>query len=112
MKKAFLIASLAAAVSGAALLSSLSHLEFQPLRLRTQEVFQLHHAADLPHFLLRRVRLGKAQVVRHGAGEDIGILGHDADLFPVFLHGDALHIPAVHENAPLVGVEEAHQQPG
>ena len=58
----------------------------------------------------RRVGLAHAQVVLHGAVEEVGVLAHHRDEAPELVEGEIPHVAAADQDAALIGVVEAQQQ--
>ena len=61
-------------------------------------------------FLVRGVQTAVADIVHDGAGEDEGVLLHDAHLPPQGAEGDALEVVAVNAHGPFRYVIEAGEQ--
>ena len=76
------------------------------------------HAVDadrrrgLAHLFVGRVGTGETDVVRDRAGEQEGILEHDAELAPVTVQLQLAEVCAVHRDRSVVGVVEAADQLG
>ena len=63
------------------------------------------------HLLLGRVGSAEAQVLRHGAVEQVGVLGHHGHLFPQLIQGYLPDIGPAQQDAAALWVEETQYGP-
>ena len=68
--------------------------------------------AGLDDVVEARVRVGHDEVVVDGAGEEHGLLRHDAEGLAQFVGGQMADVAAVEEDLPVRGLVEAQQQFG
>ena len=98
--------ALAAGEPGAAL----AHHGLVPLREPGDEVMDVGRPGGPLQLLLGGFGLGHAQVVRDGAVEQVGVLGHHRDVPAQDPEGDGADVPAAQQHAPLPGVGEAQHE--
>ena len=60
---------------------------------------------------LGRIGFAEAQIVRHGAMDQISVLHDHRDVAAQHVERQAANIMAAQQNAPLLRIEEAQQEP-
>ena len=70
----------------------------------------MHVPQDLQHPFLAEILVHDPQVVLHGAGEDIGALGHQGDALAQVLLGDGPQVLPLQGDAAGAAVVEVHHQ--
>ena len=78
--------------------------------MAAHEVGGLGDLERLPQLVVGGVGLAVAQVAGDGAGEQVRLLGHEADAAPQQLGVEVAHVDAVDEHAARGGVEQAGDQ--
>ena len=89
---------------------ALGDLAVEPVRHRLHEAGGLGDVERLPQLAVGRVGSTEPEVGRHGAGEQVRLLGDVADLPPEQVGVEVAHVDAVDEHRPVGGVEQSRHQ--
>ena len=97
---------LTAGESGAALADE----SFVALGQRTNKIVRVGGAGGGFDFLLRRLGLGKAQVLRHGAVEKISVLSDHCDMTAQKTEGQIAQVSTAKKDTALLRIDETEHQ--
>ncbi|MNF49491.1 hypothetical protein D3C84_307630 [compost metagenome] len=100
------------ALASGQILATLADLQLVALGVQAGEFVHAGQLGGLQHLLVLHVACAGHQVVAQGAGEQLDVLGHIADVVAQVADVQLAHIDAVEQQAATVGLVQADDQPG
>jgi len=101
----------ALALSAGETQAAFAHHRLIALGQGLDELMRIRRPRRRLDLILRGVWLAEAQIVRHRAVHEIGILHDHRDMAPQHLQGQAAEVMPAERDAPLLRVEKTQQKP-